>query len=210
MNNKQLKEASEYLISNYDGLRDIIMVLGTKRPIGTIIMNVYRFRKIEEYGYSLEDVFLEVYVAILEMERENKQISNLTQTIQAEIVKYIRDDFVDLLVRKITNLPGSIETKLLDIQPRRIEYDFNNITDESSIDFVDDIINRHLVECLFRKSHLTDREKLLITKNILEDRHMSDLAREYDRHQTRLACIRNRGFAKMRYAFVYRLRGYDD
>lgn len=197
MNVKRLNTALKYLINRYNGIGDIIAVMGYKRPISTILTNLYQFRKLEDYGYSLEDIFMDVYLNILDMRLQNIRISNLTQSIQDEIFKCIKDDMI--ISRVIfDNMKGSSESKLSEIQLRRVDYDFDEDIDYSVSDAYDHIFDKAYVECVFQNSHLRSNEEELIRKNIMEDNTLVSISEYSDLGAARLGQIRNKALRKIR------------
>lgn len=188
---KQLNEACAYLVQKYKGMEDVISHLGKDPVISRIILNVYRFKNLENFGYSLEEIFMEVYVSLLSHARNYGHLpQNLTTFTQREIVKYFKDDLIDMSITSFMNSPGPIGLKLDNIQFREVgDYDFESEIDESSLSFVNHIIDRSYLEYLINKSYLKGVEKDTLRKYFIEDRNMTEIACMY---QVSLTVVRNR------------------
>lgn len=198
--NKQLDEAYEYLVQRYKGMGDVILHLGKEPLVSTIIWNVYRFKNLENFGYSLEEIFMEVYVSSLSYERNYGCLpQNLTRFIQHEIVRYFKDDLIDMPITYFMNSPGPIGTKLDDIQFRKVgEYDFESEIDESSLSFVNHIIDRSYLEYLINRSSLKGVEKDMLRKYFIEDRNMTEIAYMYQVSLTLVSNRINKSLRKLR------------
>lgn len=198
--NKQLDEAYEYLVQRYKDMGDVILHLGKEPLVSTIIWNVYRFKNLENFGYSLEEIFMEVYVSSLSYERNYGRLpQNLTRFIQHEIVRYFKDDLIDMPITSFMNLPGPIGTKLDNIQFRKVgEYDFESEIDESSLSFVNHIIDRSYLEYLINKSSLKRVEKDMLRKYFIEDRSITEIARMYQVSLTLVSIRIDKSLRKLR------------
>lgn len=208
-NKEELKEAYDYLIENYKGMKDI---LSHDDPyIPKIVWNVYRFKKLEDYGYSLEDVFMHVYESIIIKESKGESIPNLTVFIQKRIENCFASETNYMTINKFDHSPGSIEGKLKDLSFRRAEdYDFNDDIDYSASAFVDDIIDRIFVKQLVDKSQLTYRESYMLDKYYIAQMSMGEIGDSLYVTANRISQILAHGMRKMRYVCKYRLHYSPD
>lgn len=211
-NKEELKEVYDYLIEHYKGMKDI---LSHDDPyIPKIVWNVYRFKKLEDYGFSLEDVFMHVYESIIIKKSKGEPIPNLTEFIQTRIENCFATETNYLATYLFHKSPGSIENKLKNLSLRRVEdYDFNDDIDYSASAFVDDIIDRIFVKQLIDNSNLTERELYVIDKYFISKMSMREIG--YSAYLSpltagRVSQILANGMRKIRYVCRYRLRYSPD
>ena len=206
-NKEELKEASDYLIENYKGMKDI---LSHKDPyIPKIVWNVYRFKKLEDYGFSLEDLFMHVYESIIIKKSKGEPIPNLTEFIQTRIENCFTTETNYLATYLFHKSSGSIENKLKNLSLRKVEdYDFNDDIDYSASAFVDDIIDRIFIKQLIDNSNLTERELYVLDKYYITQISMKEIGNSayiFPLTAGRISQILANGMRKIRYVCKYRL-----
>lgn len=211
-NRKELNEACDYLIENYKGMKDI---LSHDDPyIPKIVWNVYRFKKLEDYGFSLEDFFMHTYECIIIKESNGESISNITEFIQTRIIIYFASETKCASAYNFIHSLGSIEDKVKNLSFRKVEdYDFNDDIDYSASAFVDDIIDRIFVKQLIDNSNLTERELYVLDKYYITQismKEIGDSSHIFPLTAGRISQILAKGMRKMRYACKYRLHYSPD
>jgi hypothetical protein len=211
-NRKELNEACDYLIENYKGMKDI---LSHDDPyIPKIVWNVYRFKKLEDYGFSLEDFFMYTYECIIIKESNGESISNITEFIQTRIIIYFASETKFASAYNFIHSLGSIEDKVKNLSFRKVEdYDFNDDIDYSASAFVDDIIDRIFVKQLIDNSNLTERELHVLDKYYITQISMKEIGDSsyiFPLTAGRISEILAKGMKKMRYVCKYRLHYSPD
>ena len=193
--------AKEYFIENYPTMADIVLIYGDKKPISVILLNVYEFRKLEAYGYSLEDLFMDVYTSVLEA----GNVANPTVFIRTAIEQYLRKEICNISYREFVDKNiDEISLWLNELEFRRNDdYSFDDLVDRTSTEEIDGFINDEYIDWIMHGSHLTERERELFRKNILDGITLVQLRMEYGAHQEYRI---NKAIRKVRYFMKYRMK----
>lgn len=197
----RLELAKEYFIEQYPTMADIVRIYGDKKPISVILLNIYEFRKLEQYGYSLEDMFMEVYTSILEF----GHVPNLTRYTRQIIERYLRSEICHIEYKEFINKTiDEIALRLSDIEFRKDDdYSFDGLVDRTSTEEIDGFISDEYIDWIFDGSHLTERERELFRKNILDGVTLVQLRMDYGVHQEYRI---NKAIRKVRYFMKYRMK----
>lgn len=189
----RLELAKEYFEEKYETMADIVHIYGDKTPVSAILLNLYEFRKLEQYGYSLEDMFMEVYTSILEF----GHVPNLTQYTRQVIERYLRSEICHIEYKEFTDKNiEEISLWLNDLEFRKDEnYSFDELIDTSMEEEIDRFVNEEYIEWLLQGSYLTKRENQMLREKLMEGISYKRLREIYGVHQEYIV---NRAIRKVR------------
>ena len=195
-----LDEATKYL-RKYKGINEYILKHGTTYPVSSLITYLYMFRILESFGYDLEDIFMEVYVSILDVSANDKSLQNMPYFIKRKIMDCIKGDFIDATGNKLMKMDIA-DFEFLEI--RKEEYDLNK---EEEIDntfelCIENFTDREVIEYMFNEAHLRDVERHALIKYYYEEKTLSQLSKELNHSNSYGPYILEKSLRKIRSRFL--------
>ena len=198
MNNKKLLDEATKYLRKYQGINEYILKHGTTYPISSIITYLYKYRILESFGYDLEDIFMEVYVSILET--NDKRIPNMPNFIKRKIMDCIKDDFID------TNQNKLMELNIEDFQFLEInhqEYDLDKEEIDNTFELcIENFTDKDVIDHILNEAHLRDVERCALIKYYYEEKAASQLSEELNYSKSYGRLIIYKALTKIRKIFL--------
>lgn len=176
VNNHDWEKAIKF-VSKYRSIEDCVLACGTKNPMSSLIMYIYRFRQIEKFGYDMEDLFMEVYTSILETEKRCGKIANLSKFIKSQIVQYIGDGFLNTYRELIRYTCTDIDR----LKPIQKDVDIESILAneiDTSIRPDSYVIIRDYIDYLIRRGCLSEGQKQILFEYFINEKTLVEIGKE--------------------------------
>lgn len=200
MNNKKLLDEATKYLRKYKGIEDYILKHGTTYPVSSIITYLYKYRILESFGYDLEDIFMEIYVSILDMSTNDKRIPNMPNFIKRKIMDCIKDDFID------TNQNKLMELNIEDFQYLEInhqEYDLDKEEIDNTFELcIEKFTDKDVIVYMLNEADLRDVEKYALIKYYYEEKAASQLSKELNYSKSYGRLIIYKALTKIRKIFL--------
>lgn len=178
VNNHDWEKAIRF-VSKYKSIEDCILEYGTKNPMPSLIMYIYRFRQIEKFGYDMEDLFMEAYTSILETEKQGGKITNLSKFIKSQIVQYIGDGFLNTYRELVTMSYTCADIDRL--KPIQKDVDIESILEneiDTSIHPDSYVIIRDYIDYLIQRSYLSEGQKQILFEYFINEKTITEIGKE--------------------------------